>query len=333
MLFGLWMEAEAMSENTRLYREHPDWALTTDDGRRVGELVLNMADPDAAKYVEDSVIRVIRDFKLDFYKLDYNVRIQEGGQTPRDGFFEHESWRHFEALHRIYDRVRREFPRVVLENCASGGGRNDLGMMSRFHYACESDWSVFPFGIRAINTMTLFLPPEALCYYHNHIEHAHQTADLDTHLRVILFATPIFVGFGAQNANRSTTYFATTRKYIEMAKGFCRPIMANRPAVYHHTPDIGVLGPADWCVLEYAARDRTRGYAGVFRLNGEGGPADYVFRPRGLDASRDYDVTLDNNDQTFRAHGRDLINTGLTITLDNALTSELLLFSAAESAV
>jgi alpha-galactosidase len=203
-------------------------------------------------------------------------------------------------------------------------------MLSRFHYACESDMSTFPLSIRAINTMTLFIPPEAICYYHNHISHAHQMADLDTHLRVTLFAVPIYVGFGAQDADRSTPYFAKTKRYVELAKSFCRPILADRCAVYHHTPDIGLLAPADWCVLEYAADNRSRGYAGVFRLSAAG-PGDYNLRLRGVDASRDYDVTLDNSAQTFRISGRELVNSGLAIRLDAALTSELVMYQSAGS--
>ena len=331
MLFGLWLEPEAITAKSKLYREHPDWVLKTDqpEDRIVGAFGygLNLAIPEAARYFEDSVIGVIRDFKLDFYKTDYNITTYEGGQNVRAGFAENESWRHFETLYRVYDRVHAEYPNVALEDCAGGGGRNDLGMMSRFHYCAESDYSSFPRSIRAINGMTLFLPPEAICYYHNHIPMAHQTADLDTHLRVTLFGVPIYVGFGAQGANRSNDYFATTRRYIELAKTFCRPIMANRPVVFHHTPDIGLFKPADWCVLEYASPDRQRAYAGVFKINGAG-PTDYIFRPRGLSLSQDYRVTLDNSQQTFVATGRELANAGLRLSFDTLLTSELLLFEA-----
>jgi len=325
MLFGLWMEAEAMSPTSRLARDHPDWFLTTDDGRRCSD-TLDVANPQAAAYVEDSVIRVIRDFKLDFFKLDYNVKVREGGQTIRDGYAEGESWRHYEVMYDLFDRVREEFPEVALENCAAGGGRNDLGMMSRFHYCCESDFSNHPLAIRAINAMTLFLPPESVCYYHNLMAHAHLTADLDTHLRVTLFAVPVFVGFGAQHAARSAPYFAKTRRYIELARTFCRPVMADHPRVFHHTPDIGLLEPTDWCVLEYAARDASRGYAGIFRLDGDG-PDDYVFRPRGLDLSSEYEVTVDDAQGVFRASGRELATSGIVVRRSTPLTSELLLFS------
>jgi alpha-galactosidase len=327
MLFGLWHEAEAMSNQSQLRQDHPDWVLRADDGRQCAE-TLDLANPQAAEFLESTVLRLVGEHQLDFYKLDYNVMVGEGGQTARDSYLESEFWRHYEVIYRVYDRVRREYPQVCLENCAGGGGRNDLGMLSRFHYACESDWSVMPYSIRAINSMTLFIPPEALCYYHNHVNwmgvQAHQLADADTHLRVTLFTLPIFVGFGAQDADRSAAFYRKTRRYIELHKGFCRPVMASHPLVFHHTPDIGVFSPADWCVLEYARQDQERGYAGVFKLSdGEG---TYLLQPRGMDFSRDYLITLDNTRQTFRAAGRDLAVHGLPVRLDAALTSELVLY-------
>jgi len=338
LFFGLWMEPEQVGSKSNLRKEHPDWLLTTDDGRQVGlgyggTRSLNLGHPEAAGFFEDSVVALIRDNQLDFFKLDYNMRVHEGGQNLRDGYAEQESWRHCDVLYKTFDRVRQELPHVVLETCAGGGGRNDLGMLSRFHYGCESDLSWFPLSIRAINGLSLFLPPEAICYYHNHIPHAHQTADLDTHLRVTLFANTIFVGFGAQDADRTTPYFTKTKRYIELAKTFCYPIIAARAIVYHHTPDIGVSRPADWCVLEYVSPDRRRAYAGVFSLarsESERVSHHYVFRPRGLKRSEDYEVTMDNSGDTFRASGHELANTGLTIKLDGALTSELLLFAALE---
>jgi alpha-galactosidase len=327
LLFGLWHEAECISDASQLKKDHPDWALTTDDNRQCSQS-LNLGNPQAAKFFEDTVLRLVRAHKVDFYKLDFNVSPCEGGQNLRDGHAESEYWRHFEVLYKTYDRVRREFPGVCLENCASGGGRNDLGMLSRFHYVCESDWSVMPYSIRAINAMTLFIPPEAIAYYHNHVNwmgvQAHQLADADTHLRVSLFAMPVFVGFGAQNADRSTEFYRLTRRYIELHKGFCRPVLAGQPAVYHHTPDIGLFAPAPWCVLEYAAPDRSRGYAGVFKL--AGGRDEYRLRLQGVDWAAQYEVTMDNQNQTVVMAGHELAQAGLTISLDSALTSELVLY-------
>ncbi len=327
LLFGLWHEPETATSGTRLASEHPDWILRTDDGRQV-TAGLDLSNPAAARFFEDTVLRLIGGHQLDFYKLDYNIDPMEGGQNLRSGYAENEAWRHYEVLYRIYDRVLAELPEVCLENCASGGGRNDLGMLSRFHYSCESDYSVLPYSIRAINAMTLFIPPEALCYYHNHINlpavQAHHLGNADTHLRVALFASPIFVGFGGQDADRNTEFFRKTRRYIDLIKGFCRPVMANHPSVYHHTPEIGLFSPADWCVLEYAALDQSRGYAGVFKLSS--GKNEYRLRLRGLDCAAVYRVTLDNRSQCWQAQGNALAQEGLAIALDSALTSELVMY-------
>ena len=167
----------------------------------------------------------------------------------------------------------------MLENCASGGGRNDLGMLSRFHYGCESDLSWFPLSIRAINGLGTFLPPECICYYHNHVMHAHQTADLDTHLRVSLFTNTVFVGFGDETTDHNTAHYQTVKRYIALAKSFCYPIMKQPALVYHHTPGIGVSTPASWCVLEYASPDHRRAYAGVFMLSARGRGRDALSVP------------------------------------------------------
>ncbi len=324
LLFGLWHEAEAISQMSQLYKDHPDWILKTDDNRAV-TTSLDLANPAAAKYYADSVHRIVKEHELDFYKLDYNLEPGEGGQTVTNGYAEAEIWRHLEKVYATYEQVVKDNPNVCLENCAGGGGRNDLGMVSRFHYSCESDWSAFPYSIRAINALTLFIPPEALAYYHNHMQHAHTTADLDTHLRVTLFVgVPIYVGFGAQDADRTTPYFQQARRYIALHKGFCRQVLSQSPVVYHHTPDLGLFQKTDWCVLEYAAPDGLCGYAGVFKLTS--GPSDYLLRLRGVDLGAHYEVTLDNRGQSVRMRGSELAETGLRIRRDTALTSELVMY-------
>ena len=138
------------------------------------------------------------------------------------------------------------YPASPLESCAGGGGRLDLGMLSRFHYGCESDMSAFPRSIRAINGLTLFLPPEALCYYHNHLPHAHQLTDLHTHLRVALFARTIFVGFGAQDADRDSEYFQPHPPLYRAGEKLrlpaaCRASARLSPYAGHRQPGSGEL--------------------------------------------------------------------------------------------
>ena len=337
MLFGIWHEAEAISHESELYKNHPDWVLKNGDGRTLSDVrllgeTMTLAPPDARTHFEETVINIFKNFQPDIYKLDYNVYVGEGGQQLRDGFTESEFWRHYEALYATYDRVLQEFPEAILENCAGGGGRHDLGMLSRFHMAAESDFSVFPYSILAINAFSLFIPPESIVYYHNHMNQAHLSADIDTHLRVTLFAVPIYVGFGAQSADRSTAYFQQAKRYIALHKGFCRPILASHPDVYHHTPDIGLFSKTEWCVLEYGMPDKSAGYTGVFRLSdpqGEG-KGTYTLHPGGIDPGRNYEITLDNKHLTFTVSGYELMEKGLTIRLDGVLVSELVMYRVVE---
>lgn len=317
MLFGLWMEPECLSSTSRTAAEHPEWQL--------GGNVLDLSNPEAASYMERSVRRVFAEIRPDFFKIDCNQRAPEVGR-PREGYMEDTQWRHYECLYGLFARVGEEFPHVARENCAGGGGRNDLAMLARFHYACESDWSVLPYSIRAINAMTRFIPPESLCYYHNHLAGAHFTADMDTHLRVTLFALPIYVGFGGQNAVDGVLA-ERTRRYIELHKGFCRRVLTGSPDVFHHTPNIGLLDPAEFCVLEYALPDKSAGYAGVFRL---GASEEYRLRLGGVDRSRTYRVTFDNDGESIVATGQELKETGVLIRLNRVHSSELIFYTNLE---
>lgn len=331
LFFGLWHEAEAIAETSELSRLHPEWMARTRENRAVENL--NLADPGAARFFEETIDRLVGEYQLDYYKLDHNTCYSDRADNLAGDCHEYEAWRHNEAVYKAYDQILERYPDVLLENCAAGGGRNDLGMMAHFHYACESDFSFFPHSIRAINTMTMFLPPEALCYYHNHLGFAHMTCDADTHLRTTLFCMPIFVGFGAQDADRNTTFFQLTKRYINLFKKVCKPVLAGSPRVYHHTPDIGLFRPAEWCVLEYAAADASSGYAGLFKVGNarqNSGGCEYLFKPRGLSLTADYNVFFDNRQEILRISGGNLALYGLPVRLEGAMTSELLIFTKVE---
>ena len=57
----------------------------------------------------------------------------------RDGYFENCDWRYNERFQAMYERLRRRFPDVVFENCASGGGRTDLGAVKYFCHTWITD--------------------------------------------------------------------------------------------------------------------------------------------------------------------------------------------------
>jgi hypothetical protein len=95
--------------------------------------------------------------------------------------------------------------------------------------------------------------------------------------------------------------------------------------VFHHTPALPSEPARGHCVLEYAAPDSARALAAIFRLAGSD-TAEYVFRPRGLNRGKQYQVIFDSSGETCIVSGLELQRAGIGLRLESPFTSELLLF-------
>ena len=331
ILFGLWMEPECIGSLSKVYREHPDWVLTRNGKpamRRFLEtgarFALDLTKPEVAEWVESEIVRVIERYDLDLFRLDYNINVYEGGQRVQDGFLENTLWRHYEAFYGIMDRIRQKFPDLIIENCSSGGGRNDLGMLSRSHHTWLSDRHQAPRGLKILNGMSMAIPPE-MCSRIFGTHHWHQglRGDIDFQLRVPLFGHYCISGFTPSPKDTGRAARDRIVHYVDLYKSFVRPMLPTC-RVFHHTP---ALEGEEWCVLEYAAPDASRAMAGIFRIAGTGSN-EYHFWPRGLAPETSYRVTFDNTGTVGQIKGQELIREGLFIQLDSPLTSELLLFES-----
>ena len=76
--------------------------------------------------------------KLDWLKIDgddLGNRFDPSG-AGRPGDVLH---RHMLGYYALLDEIRRKHPKLIIENCASGGGRFDLGMLAHTHTTWISD--------------------------------------------------------------------------------------------------------------------------------------------------------------------------------------------------
>lgn len=326
MLFGLWMDAERIARKSRAALEHPEWlAVAYDSDKRLGDL-LDLTNPEVAAWMEEQIGVLIAEHELDFFRLDYNVGgLWAGSYTMRDGFAENGYWRYYEALYAIYDRLRARFPDVIFENCAGGGGRSDIGMVRRFSHTWVTDWQVAPRSFSITNGMTMALPPE----YVDRLligQNGYRAADFDFQARQLLFVRPTMGFFKPVGADPNPLQYARLKKLVDLYKDFVRPFMSEG-RIYHHTPVLEGVEPQGWGVLELAARDHSRAIAGLFQLAAPHEPT-YCLRLRGLDVSKRYRVTWDNTGHSCEVDGYELVQHGITVRLEGALTSELLLFEA-----
>jgi alpha-galactosidase len=135
MQFGLWIEPEMVNPAADLYRQHPDWVHRTSrepDTAR-DQLVLDLGRSDVQDFVVSTVDRLLTEHDIDYLKWDANRPISQvgtGGDAHR---------RHTEGLYRVVDLIKRRHPAVLIEACASGGGRVDLGALTHFDDFWPSD--------------------------------------------------------------------------------------------------------------------------------------------------------------------------------------------------
>jgi alpha-galactosidase len=289
--------------------------------------MLDLSQPAAAAWMESQIVRLISEHELDFYRLDYNIgTIGPGAWTLRDGYVENVYWRYYEAVYGMYERLRARFPNVIFENCAGGGGRTDVGMMRYFDHTWVSDWHKGPRHFTITNGMTMALPPERVDRFWGAAAGGYQPGDIDYHVRQLLFARPALGWLGPPGSKRNPVQTARVRHAVDLYKNFVRPFMAEG-RIYHHTPTFDGPEPQGWGVLELAARDRSKGIAGIFQLSSPRGP-QYHLCLRGLDAGRRYRVTWDNTGESAEVDGFLLTRQGIAVRVEGPLTSELMLFEA-----
>lgn len=133
MQFGLWMEPEMVSEDSELYRAHPDWVIQTGRRRPLrcrDQLVLDLSRPEVEEYVWERISATLCSAPISYLKWDMNrplTNLGSGALPPdRQGEVSH---RYVLALYRLQQRLLEQFPNLLLENCCSGGGRFDPGML------------------------------------------------------------------------------------------------------------------------------------------------------------------------------------------------------------
>jgi len=238
---------------------------------------------------------------------------------------ENTQWRHVEALYAMFDRLHQQFPRVIFQNCAGGGGRLDLGIMGRFQNTELSDWMRAPRGLKITNGMTWILPPEILLRsFGTETGGVPADADLVTQLRATTMVLPIFRGLSPSPEEFNPVLKEEIRHQVNLYKQVIRPVMKDC-RVYHHTALTSLLEGTPWMVMEYATPDSRADMGWIFRTSESGDPT-YWFKPRGLDLSKKYNVTFSNSGRTLAISGDRILQEGIPVRLEGNLTSELLIF-------
>lgn len=133
MKFGIWMEPEMISPKSKLFEEHPDWAIQIPGRipcRSRNQFVLDITRKEVHDYVYSRIKDILSSANIEYVKWDMNRQLCDLGSLGLDKDSQGElSHRYVLAVYELQERMITEFPDLLLENCSGGGGRFDAGML------------------------------------------------------------------------------------------------------------------------------------------------------------------------------------------------------------
>ncbi|MCC5895632.1 MAG: alpha-galactosidase [Alkalibacterium sp.] len=140
--FGLWFEPEMISEDSDLFRTHPEWVLKANDrsaslGRN--QFILDYTQKEVRDYIKERMRAVLNEVPIDYIKWDFNRNMTEiGSQHPsvNDGEVTH---RYMLGLYDLLEELTTAYPDILWESCSGGGGRYDPGMLYYMPQTWTSD--------------------------------------------------------------------------------------------------------------------------------------------------------------------------------------------------
>ena len=173
--FGIWIEPEMVNTKSELYERHPEWVLQTKGrelklGRGGTQLVLDMTNPQ----VQDFVFGIVDDLltqnpEIAYIKWDANASIQNFGSLylPKDRQQNLYVDYHLGLL-KTLQRIRDKYPDIVIQDCASGGGRANYGLLPYFDEFWTSDNTDALQRVYIQWGTSLFFPANAMACHINH---------------------------------------------------------------------------------------------------------------------------------------------------------------------
>ncbi len=309
LLFGLWIEPEMVCANTALYAAHPDWALSI-PGRAPAtgrsQLVLDLGRPEVVDYLYDIFHRLLAEHDIAYIKWDMNRNLTDvySRALPPERQGE-AAYRYMLGLYSLLDRLTRDFPQVLFEGCAGGGGRFDAGMLCYCPQIWCSDDTDAIHRIKIQYGTSFGYPP---CAMGSHISASpnHQTG------RSTLLSTRAVVAM-AGTFGYELDLQKLTADEKEMVKAQIVRYKQLQPLLLEGRCERLTDAVTDTCFTawQFTAPDRSRAVVSVVVIDPQANPWPIHIRLRGLDPQALYHESLTERVYT----GAALCHAGLTLPI------------------
>jgi alpha-galactosidase len=257
MGFLAWFEPERVAAGTEVAIEHPDWIIS--DGNNSSSL-FNLGVPAAREFMTKYLIAAIRAYGMDWLRIDFNIspgpfwQVLNRQNPDRVGIAE---IRYVEGLYRMWDDILRAYPKLSIDNCASGGMRIDLETCSRSLPLWRTDGTITPLMGQDFNQAAL----------QNQVMTAGLSRFVPFSTSGEMGATPYWFrsGFNAgisfcEDCRPAGYPRALLKQAIAEGKRIRKYYFGNFYPLNEVTSS-----PEDWCVLQYHRREHADGMVLGFR--------------------------------------------------------------------
>ncbi len=303
---GIWFEPEMISPDSDLFRAHPDYAIQIpgrDPSWCRSQYVLDITRKEVRDCVYEQVAEILRSSNIKYVKWDMNRPITDVGSTAtRAGEFHH---RYMLAVYEMQERLLNEFPDLLLENCTSGGGRFDPGMLYYSpQFWCSDDTDAIErLGIQ--EGTALIYPPSSIGAHvsicPNHI--VGRTTDLKTRGYVALLGT---FGYEMDITKLNDEELQQIKEQVEMYHKYNDLV---REGDYYRICSCSALIHGNEYKKSYAwmnvAVDKSEALLTYIQVRGGANERSEMIRLKGLQPDAEYELP---DGRTF--YGDELMNIG-----------------------
>ncbi len=141
--FGLWVEPDMISEESELYQQHPEWVIRAP--KRLAQTsrnqwCLDLCNVEVQNFIINMFDELFASANISYIKWDYNRNVGDCFSPTLDATHQKEfAHRYILGVYRILEQLTTNYPNILWEGCAGGGGRLDAGMLSYFSQNWTSD--------------------------------------------------------------------------------------------------------------------------------------------------------------------------------------------------
>jgi hypothetical protein len=327
MLFGLWVgwtqggnpprEMDKLAVGNPRMKNWFPWDFPEDwrPWDFTGETVCLACD-EAKSWCLNELRRIVKEYKLDLLEHDQRMVVEV---CPRSDHRHLDnpadiSYHAANGYYEIYDRLRQEFPKLILEDCVNGGRMVDFGVAKRVHYICFTDTYNPLSNRRGFYDASFPLPP-SMCeaYVANHPGPTISTFKAMLRSGMMGWCT-IMCDTSAWTREQKEA----AKRQFEIYKTWIRPLI-NKGSLYHidKRPD-GIR----WDGVQYY--DSQTGKGIVFAFRATTSQKDHIYKLVGLSPTDEYDLRFEDKTSTDTIQsGAELMKNGLYMRLEEPETSEL----------